>query len=60
MYEVKDDRGIPISAGIPPIVIIAASIGVVMVFVIIGLVLGNSSFGHAWPAADSQTINLNV
>jgi hypothetical protein len=60
MYERKDERGIPISAGVPPIVIVAASVGVILVFVIIGLVLGNSSFGHSWPAADSTTINLDV
>lgn len=60
MYEVKDDRGIPVSAGIPPIVIIAAGIGVFLVFVVVGLVLSNANFGHSWPAADSTTINLNV
>ena len=60
MHEVKDDRGIPVSAGIPPIVIIAACIGVFMVFVVVGLVLSNSNFGHAWPAVNSTTINLNT
>ena len=60
MNEVKDDRGIPVSAGIPPIVIIAACIGVFMVFVIVGLVLSNSNFGHSWPSVNSTTINLNT
>jgi hypothetical protein len=60
MHEVKDERGIPVSAGIPPIVIIAACVGVTMVFIIVGLVLSNSNFGHAWPAVNSTTINLNT
>ena len=59
MHEVKDDRGIPKSAGIPPIVIVAASIGVVMVFIIVTLVFTGASFGHSWPAATSTSINLN-
>jgi hypothetical protein len=59
MHEVKDERGIPKSAGIPPIVIIAASIGVVMVFVIVTLVFTGASFGHSWPAANSTKIDLN-
>ncbi len=60
MNEVKDERGIPISAGIPPIVIVAVCVCVTMVFIIVGLVLSNSNFGHSWPAVNSTTINLNT
>lgn len=59
MHEVKDERGIPVSAGIPPIVIIAAAIGVVMVFIVVTLVFTGANFGHSWPASTSTTINLN-
>ncbi|MBD5657349.1 MAG: hypothetical protein IAI50_19530, partial [Candidatus Eremiobacteraeota bacterium] len=49
MYDRTDDRGVPISAGIPPIVVFAGVIGVIVILTIISIVFSNSGFGHAWP-----------
>ncbi|MEA2720618.1 MAG: hypothetical protein QOJ39_2482 [Candidatus Eremiobacteraeota bacterium] len=49
MYDVEDERGVPVSAGIPPIVLWAGIAGVILIFVIAGLVLGTSENGHQWP-----------
>ncbi len=58
MYDVKDDRGVPISGGIPPLVIWAATAGVILIFIVAGLVLSNAAYGHLWPA--SNTLNLKL
>jgi hypothetical protein len=58
MYDRTDERGVPISSGIPPIIFIAAGIGIVAIFVMLTIVGANSSFGHAWPSASAQTIPL--
>jgi hypothetical protein len=59
MYDLKDERGVPISAGIPPIVVISAIIGIIMIFAIGTLVFSNSRYGHAWPASTATTIPLD-
>ena len=59
MYDLQDDRGVPISSGIPKLVLWAAIAGVVTIFVIAGLVLANSGFGHVWPAENSLNIKLS-
>jgi hypothetical protein len=58
MYDLKDDRGVPISAGIPPIVVIAAIIGLIMIFTVGTLVFSTSSANHRWPASTTTTIPL--
>jgi hypothetical protein len=58
MNDPKDSRGVPISAGIPPIVTWSAIFGVIMVFVIVGLVIYASPYGHVWPSIDSTKIKL--
>jgi hypothetical protein len=58
MYDLKDERGVPISAGIPPIVVIAAIIGLIMIFTVGTLVFSNSRYGHAWPASTATSIPL--
>ena len=58
MYDLKDERGVPISAGIPPIVVAAVIIGIILIFVIGTLVFSNSRYGHAWPASTSTSIPL--
>ena len=58
MYDLRDERGVPISAGVPMLVRVSAILGVIAIFVIIGLVAGNSSFGHAWPSGSSTKIPL--
>jgi hypothetical protein len=58
MYDLKDERGVPVSSGIPPIVIWAVSIGILMIFSILGSVIFGSNFHHVWPAIDSTHIKL--
>jgi len=58
MHDLHDERGVPISAGIPPIVVISALIGIVVIFTVLTLVFTNSSFGHVWPWTHAQTIPL--
>jgi hypothetical protein len=58
MYDVEDERGVPISTGIPPLVLWSGICGVVLIFVIAGLVLSNSAAGHVWPADQSVNIKL--
>lgn len=58
MYDIKDSRGVPVSSGIPPIVIWAVSIGILMIFIILGAVIFGSNFHHVWPSIDSTHIKL--
>lgn len=58
MYDIKDERGVPVSAGIPPIVIVAVIIGIMMIFTILGLVIFGSPFHHIWPAIDTTHIKV--
>jgi len=58
MYDIKDERGVPVSSGIPPIVIWAVSIGILAIFTILGLVVFGSPFHHVWPSIDSTHIKL--
>jgi hypothetical protein len=55
MRDPHDERGVPISTGIPPIVIISALICIVVIFVMLTLVFRNSAFGHAWPWTNAAT-----
>lgn len=58
MYDVHDERGVPISSGIPPIVVWAGVAGVALIFVIAGLVLSQAHYGHLWPS--ENTLNLKL
>ena len=58
MYDLKDDRGVPISGGIPPVVVLVGIAGVVLIFIIAGLVLSTAGSGHVWPAEKSVNIRL--
>jgi len=58
VHDRFDERGVPISAGIPPIIFISAIIGVILIFTIISLVFSNAAFGHAWPSDKSETLPL--
>ena len=50
--------GIPVSSGIPSFVRILATIGLVVIFIMGGLVIGTSWAGHVWPSQDSLKIPL--
>jgi len=58
MHDVEDERGVPISSGIPPLVMWAGIAGVVLIFVIAGMVVGTSGNNHVWPAENTLTIKL--
>jgi len=58
MYDIRDERGVPVSSGIPPIVRVAFAIGTVLIFVIGGLVVYASMYGHVWPSTNSTHIKL--
>ena len=59
MHDRYDERGVPISAGIPPIIYISAIIGLVVIAIMVSIVFASSSANHVWPSAASQTIKLN-
>lgn len=58
MYDVEDERGVPLSSGIPPLVVWSGIIGVLLIFVIAGMVLATSEHGHIWPAENAVNLKL--
>ena len=58
MYDPEDARGVPISSGIPPIVVWAGVAGVVLIFVVAGMVLATAGANHVWPAEASTNLKL--
>ena len=56
MFDVNDERGVPVSTGVPLAVRIAFGIGVFLIISVGGMVIGGSRFGHVWPA--SKTIQI--
>jgi hypothetical protein len=58
MYDLEDDRGVPLSTGIPPLVIAAGIAGVILIFIIAGMVLATSGSGHVWPASEATNVKL--
>jgi hypothetical protein len=53
-----DERGVPVSSGIPSLVVYSGIAGVILIFVIAGLVLSQAGFGHVWPAENSTNLKL--
>lgn len=60
MYDPKDHRGVPVSAGIPPLVRWSGLIGLVVIIAIVGIVIHESGYAHVWPAPDSAHILLQT
>jgi hypothetical protein len=58
MYDIKDARGVPVSAGVPRIVVFAGIIGVILIFAVASCVIFSSRYGHVWPSSDSTHIKL--
>jgi hypothetical protein len=58
MHDRFDERGVPISAGIPPLVVISAIIGIVIIFSILTAVFTSSAYGHVWPWTNAATVPL--
>jgi len=49
---------LPISKGIPRLVIGSVIVAVLLIFTILSLVFANSGFGHAWPSSNGTQIKL--
>ncbi|GAC1302754.1 MAG: hypothetical protein NVS2B3_12170 [Vulcanimicrobiaceae bacterium] len=60
MYDHLDERNIPVSTGIPPVIYISAIVGIIAIFGVLTLVFSNSRANHAWPSSDSLTIPLSA
>jgi hypothetical protein len=58
MYDPKDIRGVPISTGIPPLVVWTTIVVIIIIFAIAGMVLGTARYGHIWPAEKSVDLKL--
>ena len=58
MYDIEDERGVPISSGIPPIVTWAGVAGIILIFIIAGMVVTTSEANHIWPSETSLTVKL--
>ncbi|HZO95603.1 MAG TPA: hypothetical protein VFB22_17775 [Candidatus Baltobacteraceae bacterium] len=58
MYDPQDERGVPISTGVPSVVIYAGVGGLVLIVLVAALVLSQSQFGHIWPASDAVNLKL--
>jgi hypothetical protein len=59
MYDIKDERGVPVSTGIPPIVRWAAFIGFIIILTILSFVIFASNYHHIWPASNTTHIKLD-
>jgi hypothetical protein len=53
MYDPKDERGVPISGGIPTLVRVAVLFGLLMIIVMMGIVVYGSSVNHRWPSSST-------
>ncbi|MDQ6826595.1 MAG: hypothetical protein M3Z14_05265 [Candidatus Eremiobacteraeota bacterium] len=58
MHDPQDKRGVPVSSGIPKIVIWLTAIGVLMIFAIGGWTILDSGYGHVWPSVNSERVKL--
>lgn len=59
MYDPTDERGVPTSRGIPRVVIIAATIGILAIFAVGAYTIVMSGYGHMWPWQQALRIPLN-
>jgi ABC-type phosphate transport system auxiliary subunit len=60
MVDPLDHRGVPVTSGIPVMVRVAATVGLIMIFVMGALVVVTSKANHCWPSKNSTTITLAV
>ncbi len=49
---------IPVSHGVPPLVRLAFVLGILLMFIILGLVVSQSYYGHVWPESGTVKIRL--
>lgn len=58
MYDPMDNRGVPVSKGVPPAVRYAAAVGLVFIFAMGFLTVFDADYGHKWPAASVLRLPL--
>jgi hypothetical protein len=58
MYDIEDDRGVPVTTGIPKLVMWTGVAGVVLIFVVAGMVLATAGVNHVWPAEAATNLKL--
>jgi hypothetical protein len=59
MYDPVDERGVPVSRGMPRIVQIAAVVGILVIFWVGAYTIQWSHYGHQWPSVKSLRIPLD-
>ena len=59
-HEYIDFSTVPQSKGVSRQTIVLTIIGLVMIFIMGGLVIGFASWGHVWPSERSQRIDLGT
>lgn len=59
MFDPTDERGVPTSRGIPRVVLIAATIGILTIFAVGGWTIANGGYGHVWPSQQALRIPLS-
>lgn len=58
MYDHTDNRGVPVSRGIPTVVRIAVIIGSIAIFAVGYVTVINAGYGHNWPSAKTLRVPL--
>ncbi|GAC1502541.1 MAG: hypothetical protein NVS1B14_07380 [Vulcanimicrobiaceae bacterium] len=58
MYDRMDNRGVPVSRGVPNLVQVSALIGLLLIFAIGAFTILVASYGHMWPASHSLRMPL--
>ncbi len=58
MYDVQDERGVPVSRGVPMLVRVAVVSGLLAIFAIGAFTVLLASYGHLWPWARTLRMHL--
>ena len=56
--EVVDFSRVPVSKGMSNSTLVIVITGVIMIFIVGGLVIGFSGYGHLWPSTHTQRMDL--
>jgi hypothetical protein len=59
MYDPVDERGVPVSRGMPKAVQIAGLIGILCIFGMGAVTIAYAGYGHVWTSVKSLRIPLN-
>jgi hypothetical protein len=58
VYDIEDERGVPVTTGIPKLVTWSGIAGVILIFVVAGMVLATAGSNHVWPASAATNLKL--